>query len=112
MGVENRRTFWAIDPGATLALNLPRLSERRKGMHAPNPTAGERYHRIQQLCAQLRQLVSSSAEQRGTLDRVLEEALRVADEIKRELKRRARAVEQEVGESCANARSNGPAHRQ
>jgi hypothetical protein len=67
-------------------------------MHLPNPPAAERYRRIQQLCTQLRQLVSSSAEQRGALDQLLEEALRVADEISRELDRRARAAEQKVSE--------------
>jgi hypothetical protein len=70
-------------------------------MHAPDPAAAvARYHCIQQLRAQLTQLVSSSAEQRDMLDRVLEEALRVADAIERELKRRAPGIDQKVGESC------------
>jgi hypothetical protein len=78
-------------------------------MHAPDPTAAERYHRIDQLCAQLRQLVSSSAEQRGTLDRLLEEALRVADEIQRELRGRAYAVEQRWVKTAATEHRRGAA---
>jgi ribosomal 50S subunit-associated protein YjgA (DUF615 family) len=52
-------------------------------MHSDDQADAVRLHRIQQLCAQLTELVTSSAEQRRALDELLAEALALAERIKR-----------------------------